>query len=92
MNAMHTDSKLIEALGGPTKVAELLQYDKRAGGVQRVQNWLTRGIPPGVKLKRPDLFLFGPARDAAIAAGNAELINAKGDPATPSPETAGKGA
>ena len=27
------------------------------GGVQRVHNWKTRGIPPRVKLERPDLFL-----------------------------------
>lgn len=38
------------------KVAELLGYAKD-GGVQRVQNWKTRGIPPAVKLERPDLFL-----------------------------------
>lgn len=46
-------------LGGPTKVAELLDLDITAGGVQRVQNWMTRGIPPKVKLERPDLFLRG---------------------------------
>ncbi len=51
------DAELIRALGGPTKVAELLGYDKAKGGVQRVQNWLERGIPPRVKLDRPDLFL-----------------------------------
>ncbi len=51
------DKKLIEELGGPTKVAELLGYDKAHGGVQRVQNWMTRGIPPKEKLARPDLFL-----------------------------------
>lgn len=54
---MEDDAQLIKDLGGPTKVAELLGYDKAAGGVQRVQNWLTRGIPPKVKLERPDLFL-----------------------------------
>ena len=59
------DSELIEQLGGPTKVAELLKYDKH-GGVQRVQNWLTRGIPPKVKLERPDLFL-NPELDKAKA-------------------------
>lgn len=53
---MSNDKKLIEDLGGPAKVAELLGYDKH-GGVQRVQNWITRGIPPKVKLERPDLFL-----------------------------------
>jgi hypothetical protein len=57
---MSNDKQLIEDLGGPTKVAELLGYDKH-GGVQRVQNWLSRGIPPKVKLERPDLFLGAPS-------------------------------
>jgi hypothetical protein len=47
---------LIDGLGGPAKVAELLGYDKH-GGTQRVHNWIARGIPPKVKLERPDLFL-----------------------------------
>jgi hypothetical protein len=51
------DRATITRLGGPAKVAELLGYDKAAGGVQRVQNWTKRGIPAGVKLERPDLFL-----------------------------------
>lgn len=54
-----TDSELIRMLGGPTKVAEMLGYDKAKGGVQRVQNWIERGIPPRVKLDHPDLFLNG---------------------------------
>ncbi len=45
------------ALGGPTKVAGLLGFDKAKGGVQRVQNWMTRGIPPKEKLARPEIFL-----------------------------------
>jgi hypothetical protein len=53
---MSPDKQLIDDLGGPTKVAELLGYDKH-GGVQRVQNWTTRGIPPKVKLEHPELFL-----------------------------------
>jgi hypothetical protein len=56
-NTMSDDKKLIEDLGGPTKLCELLGYEKH-GGVQRVQNWLVRGIPPKVKLERPDLFLI----------------------------------
>ena len=52
-----TDIELIKVLGGPTKVAELLGYDKSNGGVQRVQNWLTRGIPAQVKLDNQLLFL-----------------------------------
>lgn len=49
------DSRLIDELGGATKVAELLGYQRN--GPQRVHNWRTRGIPPKVKLQRPDLFL-----------------------------------
>jgi hypothetical protein len=37
-------------------VARLLGYGKY--GAQRVCNWTTRGIPPRVKLERPDLFLW----------------------------------
>jgi len=50
------DFELIAALGGPAKVAELLNYDKE-GGVQRVHNWLSRGIPSDVKLAYPQVFL-----------------------------------
>jgi hypothetical protein len=59
------DAALIKALGGPAKVAELLGYDK--GGVQRVHNWTVRGIPAGVKVQRPDLFM----RDAMAAIAGA---------------------
>lgn len=53
---MQSDKQLIESLGGPAKVAELLGYEKH-GGVQRVFNWTERGIPPKVKLQFPQLFL-----------------------------------
>lgn len=56
---MSNDSKIIETLGGPTKVSDLLGYEKKSGP-QRVHNWITRGIPPKVKLERPDLFLNAP--------------------------------
>lgn len=56
-NTPNTDAELIKSLGGPTKLAETLGYDKAAGGVQRVQNWMTRGIPAAVKVQYPDLFL-----------------------------------
>ena len=46
------DWDLVQKLGGPTKVAEVLGCS-----VQRVQNWKSRGIPATVKLTRPDLFL-----------------------------------
>jgi hypothetical protein len=51
-----TDAELIENLGGPAKVCDLLKISKQ-GGVQRVQNWKVRGIPARVKVERPDLFL-----------------------------------
>ncbi|WGG51809.1 hypothetical protein [Rugamonas sp. DEMB1] len=54
---IEADKALIEAYGGPTKVAEQLGFDKARGGVQRVQNWTTRGIPARQKLKYPELFL-----------------------------------
>jgi hypothetical protein len=62
---IQADKELIEHLGGPTKVCELLRYDKSKGGVQRVQNWLTRGIPAQVKVDFPDIFMrraFSPDR------------------------------
>ena len=56
-DSKQADAERIASLGGPAKVAELLGYDKADGGVQRVHNWVTRGIPSRVKLDRPDLFL-----------------------------------
>ncbi|GLC92344.1 hypothetical protein Tamer19_17520 [Cupriavidus sp. TA19] len=50
------DRELIDRLGGPAKVAELLGFDKK-GGAQRVHNWKERGIPPAIKLAYPDVFL-----------------------------------
>ena len=50
------DAELIRQLGGPAAVARLLGLPKE-GGVQRVHNWLTRGIPASVKVSRPDLFM-----------------------------------
>ena len=51
-----TDAELIAHHGGPTKLARLLDFPDR-GGVQRIQNWISRGIPPAVKVKHPTLFL-----------------------------------
>lgn len=51
-----TDAQLIAHHGGPTKLAKLLDFPER-GGVQRIQNWITRGIPPAVKVQHPKLFL-----------------------------------
>lgn len=56
---IQADKTIIDELGGPTKVAELLGFDKAKGGPQRVQNWMTRGIPPREKIAHPELFLRG---------------------------------
>lgn len=58
---MTDDRKLIEALGGPSKVAELLKFPM-PGGAQRVHNWLSRGIPAKVKVEHPELFMPGSAK------------------------------
>lgn len=47
---------LIDRLGGPTKVAELLGILSEPGAVQRVSNWKRRGIPPRVLLDHIDVF------------------------------------
>lgn len=57
---MSDDKALIDRLGGPAKVADLLGFGK-AGGTQRVHNWSVRGIPARIKLARPDLFQVGAA-------------------------------
>lgn len=65
----HPDWQLIERLGGATKVARLLGYDEK-GGAQRVHNWKFRGIPPEVKIQRPDLFLAELIERAKSSDGN----------------------
>jgi hypothetical protein len=64
--AEHPDWKRVLELGGPTKVADLLNLP-REGGVQRVQNWKQRGVPSIVKLERPDLFPHTAANDSEKA-------------------------
>lgn len=63
--ATHEDADRIKAMGGPTKVAAALGYDKLPGGVQRVSNWRKRGIPAQVKLDYPHLFLVPMRKKAA---------------------------
>ena len=63
--AQHPDAQIINALGGPSVLAQTLGYDKSAGGAQRVQNWLTRGIPSAVKADHPHLFL--PSRIGGVS-------------------------
>ncbi|WP_370682240.1 hypothetical protein [Comamonas sp. GB3 AK4-5] len=50
---MHQDAELISHMGGATKLAVRLGYDLKEGGVQRVQNWKSRGIPPAVERDNP---------------------------------------
>lgn len=57
MKTNHPDAELIHALGGPTKVAKAISVDDKPVSVQRVQNWLERGIPSHVKVQFPKLFM-----------------------------------
>lgn len=49
-----TDKDIIKALGGPKNMARMLGYALPVGQ-WRVNNWVQRGIPASVKVKRPDL-------------------------------------
>lgn len=53
-----TDVELIDHYGGPARLAEKLGWHERRA-VQRIHNWRSRGIPAAVKLKFPNIFLFG---------------------------------
>lgn len=65
MNQIAEDAKLIREMGGPTKVAAILAAGPKVS-VQRVQNWLTRGIPSHIKVAYPHYFMRGAAQaDAA---------------------------
>lgn len=55
MTKTHPDKAVIAALGGPAELARGLGLPI-VGGVQRVQNWTTRGIPAAVRLKHFSLF------------------------------------
>ena len=74
---IHPDSKIIDRLGGPTKLANRLNYEK--GGAQRVQNWRVRGIPPQVKIDHPDLFLMDLA-DRVRAMDDPQIDDPPGKP------------
>ena len=66
-NAIERDRELIRALGGPAKVARLLKFNTKSGGIQRVQNWMARGIPAKVKVDFPQIFMR-PAKQKREAA------------------------
>ena len=52
----YVDKELIEALGGPAKVARHLGYQGQKG-ICRVSMWKVRGIPAKVKLENLGYFL-----------------------------------
>jgi hypothetical protein len=49
------DLEIISHYGGPTSFSKLLGLTG-PGSVQRVSNWVLRGIPAEVKLQNPHLF------------------------------------
>jgi hypothetical protein len=50
---LQSDKDLITRFGGPSALARRLGLASK----QRVHNWMTRGIPPGIKLMYPKIFL-----------------------------------
>lgn len=58
MSQISDDAKLIREMGGPTKVAAILAAGPKVSP-QRVQNWLTRGIPSHIKVTYPHYFMRG---------------------------------
>jgi hypothetical protein len=69
MNKPHPDKKVIADLGGPAEVARALGLDPANGGVQRVHNWMTRGIPSAIRLDHLEYFGQAPARPAEQGEG-----------------------
>ena len=65
MEQIELDKQLISKLGGPAKVAQLLGFE--GYGAQRVNNWVTRGIPARIKLAFPKIFLRKPAKQKEVA-------------------------
>jgi len=52
---MSSSAQIIDSLGGPKKVAQLLGITV-PGAIQRVSNWKRRGIPPAVLIRHPRVF------------------------------------
>mgnify|MGYP000995132711 CR=1 FL=1 len=61
-----SDAELIDALGGPTRLAALLRLHDQ-GAVQRVSNWKRRGIPARVRLEHADVLRMPIGADGAPA-------------------------
>lgn len=60
MNSIENDARRIAELGGPAAVAKRISEESGCPvSVQRVHNWQSRGVPPAVKLRHPQLFLPG---------------------------------
>jgi hypothetical protein len=47
-------SRLIDAAGGNSALAQKLGIDKGVGTLQRISNWRKRGMPPAVMLEHYD--------------------------------------
>ena len=78
MESIAQDRARIDALGGCTKVADLLGLPKQ-GGAQRVSNWKSRGIPADVKLAYPEIFLVNmPLPSAARSSTATESVATPG--------------
>ncbi|WP_299078997.1 hypothetical protein [uncultured Paraglaciecola sp.] len=65
MEKIKRDAELIDVLGGPTVVANLLGYDKSKGGTQRVFNWKKRGIPYRVLFEHSEVLKTSNEESAA---------------------------
>ena len=50
------EKNLIDIMGGPTKVAQLLGIVNERGVIQRISNWKKRGIPAQVMLTHNKVF------------------------------------
>lgn len=53
---MNIEPNVIDALGGPKKVAEMLGILGEPGAIQRVGNWKRRGIPAQILVDHPEFF------------------------------------
>lgn len=82
--------KIIKALGGPSKVAELLKLTGKHP-TQRVQNWIERGIPLRVQIEHGPLLRRAERKATSDANDSACLERRSGDRRGSKPQ-AGKAA